>query len=52
MKRLDKGHFRWPAAHEDEKTMILNHEELSHLLSGPGLDQKLRRKQVVGKLVI
>jgi hypothetical protein len=32
--------------------MQLDEKELTHLLGGPGLEQKLRRKQVEEKLVI
>jgi transposase len=44
-KRLEQGHFRWPAAGE-EATMTLNKEELSHLLGGPRVIQKIRRREV------
>ena len=46
LKRLERGHFKWPEIAGDEKTMVLTNEELSHLLGNPGLEQKLRRKQV------
>lgn len=52
LKRLEQGHFKWPTVTDDEKTMSLNAEELTHLLSSPGLEQKLRRKQTADKLVI
>ena len=44
-KRLERGHFKWPAEGEDS-TMTLSAEELSHLIKDPGVEQKLRRKQV------
>jgi transposase len=44
-KRLERGHFKWPVEGE-EATMTLNIEELSHLIKGPGVEQKLRRKEV------
>jgi transposase len=44
-KRLEKGHFKWPAAGE-EATMALNSEELKHLLGSPKLTQKLLRRAV------
>jgi len=44
-KRLEKGHFRWPAPGE-EATMILTGEDLSILLGGTRLEQKLRRNEV------
>ena len=50
LKRLEKGHFKWPAQGK-EKTMDLTSEELHHLLGSPGLEQKLRRKEVVGQNV-
>lgn len=52
LKRLENGHFKWPTAIDDEKTMNLNAEELTHLLGSPGLEQKLRRKQVSEKLIV
>jgi len=42
LKRLEQGHFQWPAA-GDERTMTLTDDELHHLLASPGLAQKLRR---------
>jgi len=44
-KRLEKGRFKWPAAGADE-TMILEQEELYHLLRGPRVVQKLMRQEV------
>jgi transposase len=50
-KRLEKGHFRWPAS-DESKTMTLTGEELHLLLGSPGVIQKLKRKQVkIGALV-
>jgi transposase len=45
-KRLEKGHFRWPAAGE-EATMSLTSEELNILLSGARVEQKLKRNEVL-----
>jgi transposase len=45
-KRLERGHFKWPTQGEDV-TMCLSVEELSHLIKSPGLEQKLRRTQVM-----
>lgn len=42
-KRLEKGHFRWPAPGE-MATMTLTAEELSILLGGARIEQKLKRK--------
>lgn len=50
-KRLEKGRFRWPAAGE-EATMMLDKEELSLLLGGPRVIQKIRRQEVKTKSVI
>jgi transposase len=50
LKRLERGRFKWPEALADEKLMTLNERELTHLLGGPGLEQKLRRKQVEEKM--
>jgi transposase len=52
MKRLEQGRFKWPKVAEEEKTMTLTHEELTHLLGSPGLEQKLRRRKVEQKIVI
>lgn len=45
LKRLEQGHFKWPAASETA-TMTLSTKELWNLIQGPGLEQKLRRKQL------
>jgi transposase len=52
LKRLERGHFKWPEVVGDEKTMTLSDEELTHLLGSPGLEQKLRRRQVSEQMVI
>jgi transposase len=44
-KRLEKGHFKWPAPGE-EATMILTGEELSYLLGGTLVELKLSRNEV------
>lgn len=44
-KRLEKGHFRWPAEGE-EATMTLTGEELSFLLGGTRVELKLKRSEV------
>jgi transposase len=44
-KRLEKGHFRWPAEGNDQ-TMALTGEELSIMLSGTRVELKLRRNEV------
>ena len=44
-KRLEKGHFRWPAPGYDA-TMVLTGEELSYLLGGTRVELKLRRNEV------
>ena len=51
MKRLERGHFKWPQAGTD-KTMQLNEEELLYLLGGPGLEQKFQRKEVIERLIV
>ena len=50
-KRLEKGHFRWPAAGEDA-TMTLTGEELNILLGGARVELKLRRNEVLERRVI
>jgi len=44
-KRLEKGHFKWPAL-TDETTMTLTGEELTYLLGGTRIELKLRRREV------
>ena len=44
-KRLEKGHFKWPALGE-ESTMRLTGEELSYLLGGTRVELKLKRNEV------
>jgi len=50
-KRLEKGHFKWPAS-GTEATMTLNGEELSYLLGGTRVELKLRRNEVIQRRVI
>jgi len=50
-KRLEKGHFRWPAP-GDEATMALTGEELSILLGGARVELKLRRNEVHERRVV
>lgn len=45
LKRLEKGHFRWPEP-DEEQTMELTAEELNILLGGAKVELKLRRKEV------
>jgi transposase len=52
LKRLERGHFKWPNTADGEKTMTLSSEELTYLLGSPGLEQKLRRKQIKGQIAI
>lgn len=46
LKRLERGHFRWPAVGQTT-TMSLSSDELYNLIQSPGLEQKLRRTQVL-----
>jgi len=50
-KRLERGHFRWPAE-GSEPTMSLTGEELQILLGGVRVDLKLRRNEVTGRQAI
>jgi transposase len=45
-KRLERGRFKWPTAGE-EQTLTLHAEELKSLIQSPGIEQKLRRTEVV-----
>jgi transposase len=49
-KRLEKGHFRWPAV-GNEATMTLTGEELSILLGGARVELKLKRNEVFERQV-
>ena len=49
-KRLEKGHFRWPAPGE-EAAMTLNGEELRILLDGARIEQKLKRNEVAERQI-
>jgi transposase len=44
-KRLERGRFRWPAEGND-RTMILNANELACLIDGARLEKKLKRNEV------
>ena len=44
-KRLEKGHFKWPAP-GDDATMVLTGEELSYLLGGTSVQLKIKRNEV------
>lgn len=50
-KRLEKGRFRWPEAHEDA-TMTMTGEELSILLGGAKIELKLRRREVTERRAV
>ena len=50
-KRLEKGHFRWPAE-GSEATMTLSAEELAILLGGARVELKLRRNEVTERLAM
>ena len=49
-KRLEKGHFKWPAAGEDA-TINFTGEELNILLNGAKIEQKLKRSEVTQRRV-
>jgi len=50
-KRLEGGHFRWPAV-GGEATMTLSGEELNYLLGGAKVELKLRRNEVLTRLTL
>ena len=50
-KRLEKGHFKWPAPGEDA-TMTLSGEELSYILVGTRIELKLKRNEVYERRAI
>jgi transposase len=45
LKRLEKGHFKWPSGSGSE-TMRLSADELEYLLEGSKLTRKLLRDEV------
>ena len=49
-KRLERGHFRWPAAGDDNK-MVLSSEELLCLIGSAKLEKKLNRKEVTERSI-
>jgi len=51
LKRLEKGHFRWPTPGE-EATMTLTSEELNILLNGVKFELKMRRNEVKERRVV
>jgi len=42
-KRLERGHFRWPAK-GDTATIVLETKELSYLIEGAKLEKKLKTR--------
>jgi transposase len=50
-KRLEKGHFRWPAEGADP-TMELSSEELAILLGGAKVERKPRRDEVTERVAV
>ena len=50
-KRLEKGHFRWPASGESA-TMTLSGEDLNILLGGARVELKLRRQEILQHAII
>jgi transposase len=50
-KRLEKGHFKWVSTGE-EATMSLTGDELSILLNGARIEQKLKRNEVFASQAI
>ena len=45
-KRLEGGRFKWPSTSDDGVTMHFNDRELTLLLEGPKVAQKLKRKEL------
>jgi transposase len=50
-KRLEKGHFRWPAEGADA-TLMLTSEELAILLGGAKVERKLKRDEVTERVAV
>jgi transposase len=49
-KRLERGHFIWPAE-DGAVTMILETEELSCLIDGTKLEKKLKKREVLERQI-
>ena len=45
-KRLERGRFKWPKV-GDDATMTFTTEELWNLIQSPGIEQKLRRTEIL-----
>ncbi|MEG2198627.1 MAG: IS66 family insertion sequence element accessory protein TnpB [Malacoplasma sp.] len=45
-KRIERGSFKWPSESDENITMNLNFDELLNLINAPGLEQKLKRKEL------
>lgn len=43
-KRLEQGSFKWP--NSETQTLTLTIDELKMLINAPGMEQKLKRKQL------
>jgi len=43
-KKLEKGHFHWPAADDAQAKIVLSHEEFAMLLGGIDLAQTRSRR--------
>lgn len=46
LKRLERGTFKWPVEGENV-TLNLTAEELNYLIKSPGVEQKIKGKQVI-----
>ncbi|PYG86576.1 IS66 Orf2 like protein [Ruminiclostridium sufflavum DSM 19573] len=50
-KQLEKGHFKWSLA-GDEQTMMLTSEEMEYLLGSPRLTQKIKQQEVKANAIV
>lgn len=46
-KRIERGSFKWPTLEGDDITMNLAFDELMNLINAPGLEQKIKRKELL-----
>ena len=51
LKRLERGHFRWPS-NGSASVMALTARELSYLIEGAKLEKKLKGQEVIAQMLL